>query len=140
MISLPLKFQSLELLFTYIHLSLASLSALLKHKSLSFGNFSLLLHEISIFWLEHIYILSKLQRSALNVLALWCKLAFIADIFLKMCSWMYEDSFPILLLCNLMYISLCFIHNSMKSSLKWLIPFRASHVSLNWYSVFWAVR
>ena len=87
MIFLLLKFQSLELLFTYIHLSLASLSVLLKHKSLIFGNFSLLLHEISIFWLKHIYILSKLQRSALNMLALWCKLAFIAEIFLKMCSW-----------------------------------------------------
>ena len=51
-----------ELLFTYIHPFLASLSVLFKHKSLSFVNLGFFLLHISIFWLEHLYILPKIQR------------------------------------------------------------------------------
>ena len=38
---------------------------------------------------------------------------------------MYEDSFPVPLFCSLKYIRLYFIHNSVKSSCKWLIPFQS---------------
>ena len=34
---------------------------------------SLFLHHVSIFWLEHLYILNKIQRPALKVNVLWCK-------------------------------------------------------------------
>ena len=56
------------------------------------------------------------------------KLASIAGIFLKKVSLMYEHSFPIPFPCNLNYISLCFIHDSMKSFCKYLIPLKPSHV------------
>ena len=75
MLPFSLKFQSSELLFKYIHHSLASLSVLFKHKSFSFANLSLLsllFHHVSIFWLEHLYILPKLQGPALKVHVLWC--------------------------------------------------------------------
>ena len=65
--------KAFEPLFTYIHHSLASLSVLFKHKSLIFDNLSLFLHLVSIFWLEHLYVLPKLQRAALKVHILWCK-------------------------------------------------------------------
>ena len=48
------NFSTFVLLFTHIHLFLASLPVLFKHKSLSFVNLSLFLHYISIFWLEHL--------------------------------------------------------------------------------------
>ena len=121
MLSFSLKFQSSELLFTYNHHSLASLFVLFKHKSLTFVNLSLLsllfLH-ISIFWLEHLYILPKLQRPAWKKHILWC----ITDIHgwnlsEKVCL-MRDDSFPVPLLCSLKYISIYFIHNSMKSSCR----------------------
>ena len=51
-----------------IHHSLASLSLLFKHKSLSFVvNLTLFLHHISIFWLEHLYILPKLAPELFKV-------------------------------------------------------------------------
>ena len=56
------------------------------------------------------------------------KLACIAGIFLKKVSLMYEHSFPIPFPCNLNYFSLYFIHDSMKSSCKYLIPLKPSHV------------
>ena len=57
------------------------------------------------------------------------KLVLISGIFLNKVSLMYEDSFPIPLLRILKYTSLSFIQNSMKSSWKELIPFRACHDS-----------
>ena len=55
------------------------------------------------------------------------KLAFIVGVFLKKYSWCKIIHFLILLLCNLKYISLYFIYNSMKGSCKYLIPFRTCH-------------
>ena len=51
----------------YIHLSLASFFVVFKHKSLSFVNLSLFLHDVPIFWLEHLYISPKHPRPALKV-------------------------------------------------------------------------
>ena len=93
--------KSFELLFTYIHHSLASLSVLFIRKSWSFVNSSLFLHHVSIFLLERLY-----------------KLAFTSGIFLKKVSLIYENLFPIPLFCNLKYISFYFIQNGMKSSCK----------------------
>ena len=67
------NFKAFEFLFIYIHHSLASLSVLFKYKSLSFGNLSLFLYHVSVFWLEHLYILPKFQRPALKEHILWCK-------------------------------------------------------------------
>ena len=106
MISLPLKFKKFELLFTYIHLSLASFSVLFKYKSLSFVNLSLFWHDILIFGLEHLYILRKLQRPALKVHVRWCKTGIYSWNLSEKVSLMCKDSFPIPLLCNLMYINL----------------------------------
>ena len=116
-----------ELLFTFIHLCLACLSVL--SKSLSFVNLHLFLYDVSIFWLEHLYILSKLQIPALKLHVLWCRTLIYRWKLSEKVSLMFEDSFPIPLLCNLKYTSLYFIHNSMKSSYKYLTPFSASHVS-----------
>ena len=57
----------------YIHHSLASLSVLFKHKSLSFVNLNLFLHCVSIFWLGRLNILLRLQRPALNMHVIWSK-------------------------------------------------------------------
>ena len=67
------NFKSFELLFMYIHHSLASLSVLFKHKSLIFVNLNLFLHCVSIFWLGRLNILLKLQRPALNMHVIWSK-------------------------------------------------------------------
>ena len=109
--------KAFELLFTYIHHALASLSVLFKHKSLSFVNLSLFLHHVSTFWLEHLYILLKLQRPAFKVHVLWCKTDIYSWNFSEKVSLMYEDLFPILLLCNLKYINLYFILN-----IIWEVP------------------
>ena len=60
------SYKALELIFTYIHHSLASLSALFKCTSLSFVNLSLFSHHVSIFWLEHRYILPKTSETSLE--------------------------------------------------------------------------
>ena len=112
------------MLLTYIHLSLASLSVLFKHESLSFVNLSLYLYDVLIFWSEHLYILSKLQRPALKVRILWCKAGIYSWNLSEKVSQMYEDSFSIPFLCNLKYISLYFIYNGIKSSCKQPISFR----------------
>ena len=66
----------------------------------------------------------KLPRQALKVHLRLCK----TDIYIwhpsESISLINEDLFPFLLLCNLKYISLYFIHDSMKSFCKWSIPFR----------------
>ena len=133
MMALPLKFlmksTDFELLFTYIHHSLASLSVLFKRNSLCFLDLSLLLHHVLVFLLEHLYILTKLQGPALKVHVLWCKTGIHSWSLSEKVCLMYKDSFLIPLLCNLKYISLYFIHNSMKSSCKYLISFRACHLS-----------
>ena len=95
MISLTLKFQSFELLLTWIHYSLASLSVLFKQKSLSFVKLSLFLRQVSIFWLEHlIFILLNLQSLALKVQVLWCKIGIYSWNISEKVYLMYEDSFP----------------------------------------------
>ena len=70
MISLSLnskqQSKAFELLLTYINLSLTSFSALSKDKSLSFLNLGLFLHEMSIAWLEHLYILSQTSETGLE--------------------------------------------------------------------------
>ena len=68
----------------------------------------------------------KHHRLALKVHVLWCKTGIYSWNLSEKVSLMYEDSFPISLLCNLKYTSLYFIYNSVKSSCKWLIPFRDS--------------
>ena len=89
--------------FTYIHLSLASLFVLFTHKYLSSVNLSFFLHDVSIFWLEHLYILHKLQRPAWKVRVLWCKTGIYSlNLSEKVCL-MCEDSFSMPLLCNLKY-------------------------------------
>ena len=90
------------MLSTYIQHSLASLP-------LSFINLSLFLHHVSIFWLEHLYILPKLQRSTVKVHVLRCKTGIYSWNLSEKVSLMYDDSFPIPLLCNLKYISFYFI-------------------------------
>ena len=120
--SLPLKLiffkifisDIFELLFTFIHLCLACLSVLFK--SLSFVNLHLFLHDVSIFWLEHLYILSKLQIPALKVHLLWCRTLIYRWKLSEKVSLMFEDSFPIPLLCNLMYISLYLSITAWKAS------------------------
>ena len=53
--------------------------------------------------MEHLHILPKLQRPALKVHVHWCKTGIHScDISEKVCL-MYEESFPIPLLCNLKY-------------------------------------
>ena len=109
-ISLPLKlFLNFKFWYFWIavyihHLSLACLSVLFK--SLSFVNLRLFLHDVSIFWLEHLYILSKLQIPALKVHVLWCRTLIYRWKLSEKVSLMFEDSFPIPLLCSLKYISL----------------------------------
>ena len=93
----------------YIHHSLASLSVLFNHKSLSFVDLGLLLHHISIFWLEHLYILLIVQRPALKVHILWCKTGIHSWNLAEKVYLIYEDSFPIPLLCNFKYILLASI-------------------------------
>ena len=66
----------------------------------------LFLHDVSIFWLEHLYILSKLQIPALKVHVLWCRTLIYRWKLSEKVSLMFEDSFPIPLLCSLKYISL----------------------------------
>ena len=92
----------------YIHHSLACLSVLIKHKYLIFVDLSLFLHAVSIFWLEYLYIL--------KVHILWCKTGIYSWNFPEKVFSMYEDS-----LQSEVYQPL-FIHNSIKSSWKWLIP------------------
>ena len=99
------SFKVFKLLFTYIYLSLASLSVLFKRKSIDFVNLSLFLHEVSIFWLEHFHILPKHQRPAFKLHVLWWKTGIHYWNHPEKVSLMYENSFPILLLCNLKYIS-----------------------------------
>ena len=72
---------------------------------------------------------TKLSRPALKMHVLWCKTSIYSWNFSEEVSLMYEDSFSISLLCNLKYVSLYFIQNTMKSSCKWLIPFTACHIS-----------
>ena len=93
-------------LFTYIHRSLASLSILFKCIFLSFVNLGLLLHHVSIFWSELLYILLKRERTAVKVHKLWCKACIHSWNLSENVCLMCEDSFPIPLLCNLKYISL----------------------------------
>ena len=45
---------------------LASFSVVFKHKSLIFVNWSLLLYDVSIFWLEHLYILPQISETSLE--------------------------------------------------------------------------
>ena len=85
-------------------------------------------------------LVSKLEGSALEMHLLWCRTS--------ICSWnvsvegslMLEDPFSVSFLCILGYINLCFFQNSMQVTPKWLIPFSASHIILNWSPVFWAAR
>ena len=56
---------------------------------------------------------AKLQRPALKVHVTWCKTSIYSWNLSQNLSLMYEDSFPIPLLCNVKYISLYLIHNSM---------------------------
>ena len=126
-----LNFKVFELLYTYVHLSLTSWSVLFTNKYQGSVKLSLFLHNISIFWLEHLYILPKLRRPALKVHVLWCEIGIYIWNLSEKVSLMYEDSFSIPFLCNLKYVSLCFIYNRMKSSCKWLISFRVSHVFKN---------
>ena len=132
------NFKAFELLLTYIHPFLASLSVLFKHKSLNFADLSLFLLHILIFWLEHLYILPKLQRPGCTYFG--TKPAFYSWNLSEKVSLMYENSNPIPLLCKLKYITLYFIHNNMESSRKWLIPYRDCADSWNWPSDFWAVQ
>ena len=107
-------------MFTYIHLSLASyLSQIFK--------FCLFLHDVSIFWLEHLYILPKLQRSALKDHVL-CRKTFIYSWnSSEKLSLMYEDSFPFPFLCNLKYI---------RVSILSIIAWKATESSWSPYSLF----
>ena len=119
------NFNTFELLFTYIHHSLASLSVLLKYKCLSWMlnvNLSLFLHHVSM--LEQLCTLP-----ALKVHLFWCKTGIYSWNLSEKVFLMYEDSFPIPIFCNLKYISLNFIDNSMKCSWKQLIILRACRVS-----------
>ena len=89
---------------------MSSLSVLLRHKSLNYGNFSLELHDVPIFRWESdisgtlsLYSADtclKLERSALEIHILYCR----TDV----CSWnlpvevsfMLDDSFSVPFLCN----------------------------------------
>ena len=116
------NFRAFELLHIYIHPFLVSLSVLFKHKSLNFADLGLFLLHIVIYWLEHLYILPKLQRPGCTYFG--TKPAFYSWNLCEKVSLMYENSNPIPLLCKLKYITLYFIHNNMESSRKWLIPYR----------------
>ena len=98
------------------------------NKSLSYVKLSLELCVVSTFWLgsdtfgtSSLYILPtaitsyELERPALKMRILWCRLAL-------------ENPFPVLSLCKLNHISVCFIQTSTKNTCKQLIPFRESHV------------
>ena len=122
MISLRWNFKVFKLLFRYIHLSLASFSVLLKYKSLN-----LLTWVCSCQTFQHsswnIFIFcTKLLRPVLKVHVFWCKTGIYSWNLSEKVSLMYEDSFPIPLLCNFKYINLYFIQNSTRRSCKWLIP------------------
>ena len=80
------------------HLSLASLSLLFKHESLNFVNFSLFLHEVSLFWLEHLYILARLSKPALKVHLIWFKTDIYGWNLSEKVFLMYDDLFSIPLL------------------------------------------
>ena len=98
---------------------------LLKQKSLRFVNLSLFLHDISIFWLEPItsgtssffaQIWETSLQGARTLLS--CKTSIYSWNLFEKILLMYEDWFSIPLLCNLKYINISFIYNSLKSSCK----------------------
>ena len=68
--------------------------------------------------------------ATLKLHVLWCTTGIHSWNLSKKASLMYEDSLPISLCCNLNYISLYFIHNSMKNSCKWLILFRTMFLKM----------
>ena len=87
------------------------------NKNLFFVNLRLFLHRVSIFCLESLYILPKLQRPALKVHVL-CKTSIYSWSISEKVSLMHENSFPIDFYCNLKYMSLYFSPDSMKTSGK----------------------
>ena len=82
-----------------------------------FVNLSFYLHHISIFWLEHLYILPKLQRPGLKVHVFWCK----TDIY----SWNLSER--VSLCCMKIYFQFRFlaiwsISASILSIIAWKAP------------------
>ena len=106
------NFKVFELLFTYNHLSLASLSVLFKHKLLICVCFCITFQSFD--W--NIFILPELQRPPLKMHILWYKAGIYNWDLSEKVSLMYKDSFPIPPFSNLKYIGFYFIHNSMKDS------------------------
>ena len=89
------NFKATELIFTYIYHSLASLSVLFKRKSLIFVNLTLLLHHVSIFSSESLYILPRPQTPVLKVRVFWCKTSIYCWNLSETLSLIYEDLLPV---------------------------------------------
>ena len=90
------NFKAIELLLTYIYLFLSSLSVLFKHKSLCFVNLSFFLHDLSVFWLEHLHIYDPDFRYQLwRCVYFGAKLTFIAGIFLRKYPWCMKIHFQL---------------------------------------------
>ena len=118
----------ISVLATYIHSSFSTFSVLLIHKSLYFGKLSLELHDTPIFrWkcntsgvlsLHSFQTCLKLEWPVLEMPIVWCRTT--------ICSWnrsveeslMLVKQFSFPFLCNLKYISLFFIQNSMQITLQ----------------------
>ena len=78
----------------------------------------------------------KLKGPVLEMHLIWCRTG--------ICSWNLsvegffdlDDPLWVSFFCNLKYISLCFIQNSIQVTSKWLIPLSTRHIILKWSPVF----
>ena len=106
------------------------------NKSFSYVNLSLELHVVSTFWLGSdtsgtfsLYFAQQsyeLERPALKMHILWCRTDICSCKLSAKVSLMLDNPFPVLSLCKLNHISICFIQISTKITYKQLIPFEFS--------------
>ena len=122
-----------SLLHTYIHYSVASFSELFKRKSLSFANLSLhgmALHGV-VTWRFNILIETSLYFAqdqpcleGARALVQYLQL----ESFWKKYPWWMKIHFQFHLIAVWSISASIFTHNSMQSSCKWLISFKAYYV------------
>ena len=115
--SLPQKFQNFRIAFMYIPLWLVSLYCSDTNLQVM-STWVCFCMTFQYFGWDIFIFYPKLQRPALKADVLWCKTGIYSWNLSEKLSLLYEDSSPVPHLCNLKYVSLNFIHNSMKSSCK----------------------
>ena len=102
------------------------------NKSLSYVNLSFELHIVSTFWLEadtsgtfSLYFAQqsyKFERPGLKMYILCCRTDICSCKLSAKVSLMLNNPFPVLSLCKLNHVSVCFIQSSTKITYKQLIP------------------